>query len=58
MTVKLSSPPSPNLPPSVAGPSYDRAALKAGIMHFGVGNFHRAHQAVYLDELFNAGPRP
>ena len=24
-------------------------------MHFGVGNFHRAHQAVYLDELFNAG---
>ena len=24
-------------------------------MHFGVGNFHRAHQAVYLDDLFNAG---
>ena len=29
--------------------------LKAGIVHFGVGNFHRAHQAVYLDDLFNAG---
>ena len=24
-------------------------------MHFGVGNFHRAHQAIYLDDLFNAG---
>ena len=24
-------------------------------MHFGVGNFHRAHMAVYLDRLFNAG---
>ncbi len=29
--------------------------LRHGIVHFGVGNFHRAHQAVYLDELFNAG---
>ncbi len=36
-------------------PSYDRAALSAGIVHFGVGNFHRAHQAVYLDALFNTG---
>ena len=24
-------------------------------MHFGVGNFHRAHQAVYLDRLMNEG---
>ena len=29
--------------------------MRAGILHFGVGNFHRAHQAVYLDDLFNAG---
>lgn len=36
-------------------PSYPRSALKAGIVHFGVGNFHRAHQAVYLDDLFHAG---
>ena len=36
-------------------PSYDRAALAPGIVHFGVGNFHRAHQAVYLDRLMNAG---
>lgn len=36
-------------------PSYPRTTLTAGIVHFGVGNFHRAHQAVYLDALFNAG---
>ncbi len=34
---------------------YDRSSLTAGIVHFGVGNFHRAHQAVYLDALFNTG---
>jgi mannitol 2-dehydrogenase len=39
----------------VSGPTYDRSALKAGILHFGVGNFHRSHQAVYLDALFNSG---
>lgn len=32
-------------------PTYDRSALSPGIVHIGVGNFHRAHQAVYLDEL-------
>ncbi|NKC04726.1 mannitol dehydrogenase family protein [Brucella haematophila] len=36
-------------------PGYDPAALKPGIVHFGVGNFHRAHQAVYLDDLFATG---
>jgi mannitol 2-dehydrogenase len=36
-------------------PGYDPAALKPGIVHFGVGNFHRAHQAVYLDDLFAIG---
>src|SRR5438552_10238521 len=55
MTVKLSSSSLAKLPAKVAGPKYDRAALKAGIVHFGVGNFHRAHQAVYLDDLFNLG---
>ena len=29
--------------------------LSPGIVHFGVGNFHRAHQAVYLDRLMNVG---
>ena len=36
-------------------PKYKREDLNPGILHFGVGNFHRAHLAVYLDELFNLG---
>ncbi|RUU85004.1 mannitol dehydrogenase family protein, partial [Mesorhizobium sp. M7A.T.Ca.TU.009.01.1.2] len=55
MTVKLSSSNLSKLPAEVAGPKYDRATLTAGIVHFGVGNFHRSHQAVYLDDLFNSG---
>ncbi|MDS9467725.1 mannitol dehydrogenase family protein [Paracoccus sp. MBLB3053] len=39
----------------VATPQYDRASLAGGIIHFGLGNFHRAHQAVYLDRLMNLG---
>lgn len=38
-----------------AVPGYERSALSAGVVHFGIGNFHRAHQAVYLDSLFNSG---
>ncbi|MCB1388452.1 MAG: mannitol dehydrogenase family protein [Rhodobacteraceae bacterium] len=45
----------PSLPHHVATPAYDRASLSPGILHFGVGNFHRAHQAMYLDRLFNSG---
>lgn len=55
MTTKLSLASLEQLPANVARPTYDRGGLKAGILHFGVGNFHRSHQAVYLDELFNAG---
>jgi mannitol 2-dehydrogenase len=36
-------------------PQYDRRAIKAGIFHFGVGNFHRAHQALIMDNLFAQG---
>ena len=43
------------LPESIGRPAYDRAKLGAGIVHFGVGNFHRAHLAVYLDRLMNEG---
>jgi mannitol 2-dehydrogenase len=39
----------------VPTPSYDRSRLSVGIVHFGVGGFHRAHQAMYLDRLMNAG---
>ena len=41
--------------PRVEVPIYDRAALQPAIVHFGVGGFHRAHQAVYLDELAQLG---
>ena len=43
------------LRPGIAVPSYQASDLKPGILHFGLGNFHRAHQAVYLDRLFNQG---
>jgi mannitol 2-dehydrogenase len=39
----------------VAVPTYDRERLTGGIVHFGVGGFHRAHQAMYLDSLMNDG---
>ncbi len=40
---------------NVERPAYDRAAVRVGIVHLGVGGFHRAHQAMYLDRLMNAG---
>lgn len=43
------------LGPPVAVPAYDRRRVTPGIVHFGVGGFHRAHQAMYLDELMNRG---
>src|SRR4051812_954592 len=44
-----------SLPAHLPIPSYDRDALTTGIVHFGVGGFHRAHEAMYLDRLMNAG---
>lgn len=43
------------LAPEVRMPTYDRAGLTAGIVHFGVGGFHRAHQAVIIDDLLSQG---
>ena len=40
---------------SIPVPSYDRSQVKVGIVHFGVGGFHRAHQAMYLDRLMEHG---
>ena len=54
MTTKLSAAALPQIT-TASVPAYDRGTLKAGIVHFGVGNFHRAHQAVYLDDLFASG---
>jgi mannitol 2-dehydrogenase len=39
----------------VAVPAYRRDQLTSGVVHLGVGNFHRAHQAVYFDDLANLG---
>jgi len=44
-----------NLPDNIRQFSYDRSAIKAGIVHFGLGNFHRAHQAVYVEDLLEQG---
>ncbi|AGZ43424.1 mannitol dehydrogenase family protein [Actinoplanes friuliensis] len=44
-----------SLPGELPVPAYDRGALRTGIVHFGVGGFHRAHEAMYLDRLMNDG---
>ena len=45
------------LPPPVARPAYDRSQVRPGIVHLGLGAFHRAHQAVYTDDRLAAGER-
>lgn len=45
------------LPSSVATPGYDRATITPGIVHLGVGAFHRAHQAAYVDDCLAAGEK-
>ena len=57
MTLSVSARNLEGLAQLAAVPSYDRRTLTPGIVHIGVGNFHRAHQAVYLDDLAGAGNR-
>src|SRR6476469_196545 len=45
-----------DLPPEVMRPAYDRAATRPGVVHFGPGAFHRAHQAFFLDRMLAADP--
>lgn len=45
------------LPAQVQRWGYDRAAQGIGIVHFGIGAFHRAHQAWYVDRAMEAGDR-
>jgi mannitol 2-dehydrogenase len=40
---------------SASTPTYDREAASVGIVHFGFGNFHRSHVAMYLDRLMETG---
>jgi mannitol 2-dehydrogenase len=46
-----------NLPNDTQTFSYDREAVNIGIVHFGVGNFYRAHQAVYVEGLLEKARR-
>ncbi|MDR2253514.1 MAG: hypothetical protein LBD97_06615 [Bifidobacteriaceae bacterium] len=43
------------LPAALPGPRYDRRIVTPGIARFGVGGFHRAHQAYHLDRLMSQG---
>ncbi|CCG04010.1 mannitol dehydrogenase family protein [Blastococcus saxobsidens] len=43
------------LPEAVRRPAYDRASAGCGVVHLGVGAFHRSHQAVYFDRLLALG---
>src|SRR5438132_1051152 len=40
----------------IAVPDYDRSAISPGIVHLGIGAFHRAHMAVYVDDLLKENP--
>jgi mannitol 2-dehydrogenase len=53
--MKLKASTLPSLAPPINRPRYDRSALKPGILHIGLGNFHRAHLALYCNDLLNAG---
>ncbi|WP_407352819.1 mannitol dehydrogenase family protein [Luteimonas sp. R10] len=44
------------IPPDVTRPTYDRGNTRIGIVHIGAGAFHRAHQAVYIDDLLADDP--
>ena len=46
-----------HLPEAATRPNYDRAEIASGIVHLGLGAFHRAHQAVYTDAALAQGDR-
>src|SRR4051794_31642433 len=45
----------PETAPAVTTPAYPRSELTPGVVHIGVGGFHRAHQGLYFDELAQRG---
>lgn len=53
--MKLSNATLSDVPEAIARPTYDRSSLTPGIVHIGLGNFHRAHQAWYLHRLMQDG---
>ena len=55
MSIALSAATLGKINPEVSTPSYRHEQLTAGIIHIGVGNFHRAHQSMYMHQLFEMG---
>lgn len=55
MTRRLSPANLGELPAEIARPTYDRSTVTPGIVHLGVGGFHRAHQAAVVDDRLAAG---
>ena len=53
--IKLSQATLDQLPVAILRPNYDRTRLSPGILHIGLGNFHRAHQSWYLHRLMQQG---
>jgi fructuronate reductase len=53
--LRLSNASLDRLPSQVRRPGYDRARVTPGIVHLGIGAFHRAHQAVVIDDLLASG---
>jgi mannitol 2-dehydrogenase len=53
--VSLSTATLADLPQDILRPGYDRSRLRPGIVHIGLGNFHRAHQAWYTHRLMQQG---
>lgn len=55
MRSRLSDATLATLPAEAARPPYDRSAVKTGVVHLGIGAFHRAHQAAFFDAALTAG---
>src|SRR6516162_2209424 len=58
MTTQLNAANLNLLDPAIQVPKYDRQKVSQSIMHVGVGGFHRAHQALYTDDLLQQGGDP
>ena len=56
--IKLSTATLHSLPSQIQIPKYDRTTLQQNTIHLGVGGFHRAHQALYLDDLLALPDQP
>ncbi|MEZ5647614.1 MAG: mannitol dehydrogenase family protein [Alphaproteobacteria bacterium] len=56
--MRLSAASYSTLPSTIFKPRYKRENLEIGIVHLGIGAFHRAHQAVYTDDVLNRNPGP